>query len=109
MTDHPTNFITFNSPPTEEVLRLDKKGFHYRGQFIADSGEAYRLMMDYLEQQTQPEPQGPTDEELDEFATYWWGPETDERTVSDVIECGSMSAFARAVLAIEPQQEGAND
>lgn len=38
-------------------------------------------------------------EELDEFAIYWWGPETDERSVSDVIECGSMAAYARAVLA----------
>jgi hypothetical protein len=47
----------------------------------------------------QPEPQGPTDAELDEFAIYWWGSETDERSVSDVIECGSMAAFARAVLA----------
>ena len=46
-----------------------------------------------------PEPQGPTDEELDEFAIYWWGSETDERSVSDVIECGSMAAYARAVLA----------
>jgi hypothetical protein len=61
----------------------------------------------------QPEPQGPTDEELDEFAIYWWGPETDARLVSDVIEWGGMAAFARAVLArwgrpaIEPvpQQE----
>ena len=47
----------------------------------------------------QPEPQGPTDEELDEFAIYWWGPETDERLVSDVIEWGGMAAYARAVLA----------
>jgi hypothetical protein len=47
----------------------------------------------------QPEPQGPTNEELDEFAIYWWGPETDESLVSDVIECGSMVAYARAVLA----------
>jgi len=49
-----------------------------------------------------------TDEELDEFAIYWWGSETDERSVSDVIECGSMAAYARAALsrygrpAIEP-------
>jgi len=47
----------------------------------------------------QPEPQGPTDEELDEFAVFWWGSDTDERGVSDVIECGSITAFARAVLA----------
>jgi hypothetical protein len=50
-------------------------------------------------QLAQPEPQGPTDEELDEFAIYWWGSEIDERSVSDVIECGSMAAYARAALA----------
>jgi hypothetical protein len=65
----------------------------------------------------QSEPQGPTDEELDEFAIYWWGSETDERSVSDVIECGSMAAYAQAVLArygrpaIEPVPgvDGADD
>jgi len=45
------------------------------------------------------QPVGPTDEELDEFAVFWWGSDTDERTVTDVIECCSMAAFARAVLA----------
>jgi hypothetical protein len=47
----------------------------------------------------QPELQGPTDKELDEFAIYWWGSETDERSVSDVIECGSMTAYVQAALA----------
>jgi hypothetical protein len=47
----------------------------------------------------QPEPQGPTNEELDEFAIYWWGPETDERLLSDVIEWGGMAAYAQAALA----------
>jgi hypothetical protein len=46
-----------------------------------------------------PEPVAPTDEELDEFVVFWWGSDTDERTVTDVIECCSMTAFARAVLA----------
>jgi len=59
-----TSCITFNSPPTEEVLRLDKEGFHYRGQFIADAGEAHRLMVEFLRQNTQPELQGPTEEDL---------------------------------------------
>jgi hypothetical protein len=47
-----------------------------------------------------PPPEPPTDEELDEFAIYWWGPDTDERTVSvsDAIECCNMVSFARAVL-----------
>jgi hypothetical protein len=45
------------------------------------------------------QPVGPTDEELDEFVVFWWGTDTDYPTVTDVIECGSMAAFARAVLA----------
>lgn len=45
-----------------------------------------------------PSPEPPTDGELDEFAIYWWGPDTDERTVSDAIECCNMGSFARAVL-----------
>jgi hypothetical protein len=49
----------------KEVIRVDEKGFHYNGQFIADAGEAHRLMVAFLKQNTaQPEPQGPTDEEL---------------------------------------------
>jgi 20S proteasome alpha/beta subunit len=56
-----TSCITFNSPPTEEVLRLDKEGFYYRDQFIADAGEAHRLMVEFLKQNTKPEP---TDDEL---------------------------------------------
>jgi hypothetical protein len=45
------------------------------------------------------QPVVPTDEELDEFVVFWWGTDTDYPTVTDVIECGSMAAFARAVLA----------
>jgi hypothetical protein len=49
---------------TEEVIRLDKEGFHYKGQFIDDAGEAHRLMVEFLRQNTQPEPLEPTDQEL---------------------------------------------
>jgi hypothetical protein len=45
------------------------------------------------------QPVGATDEELEEFTVFWWGSDTDELTVTDVIECFSMAAFARAVLA----------
>jgi hypothetical protein len=45
------------------------------------------------------QPVVPTDDELDEYALFWWGSDTDERTVTDVIECCSMTAYARAVLA----------
>jgi len=39
-----------------------------------------------------------TYDELDELCIFWWGPDTDERTVTEVIECGSMAAFAHYVL-----------
>jgi hypothetical protein len=48
------NNIIFNTA-TEEVIRLDKEGFHYKGQFIADAGEAHRLMVEFLKQNTQLE------------------------------------------------------
>lgn len=40
----------------------------------------------------------PTDDDFDEFCIFWWGSDNDERTVTDVIESGSMAAFAGAVL-----------
>ena len=39
-----------------------------------------------------------TDDELDELCIFWWGSDTDERTITEVIECGSMAAFAHYVL-----------
>jgi hypothetical protein len=81
-----------NSPDgMEEVIRLDKEGFHYRGQFIADAGEAHRLMVEFLRQQTQPEPQWPTDEELLDLGSDVMG---------DCLPCDHdlLIAFARAVL-----------
>jgi hypothetical protein len=53
-----------NAP--QEIIRLDSEGFHYRGQLIEDAGEAHRLMVEFLKQstQSQPEPVAPTDEEL---------------------------------------------
>jgi hypothetical protein len=33
---------------TEEVIRVDQEGFHYNGQFIADAGEAHRLLVEFL-------------------------------------------------------------
>ena len=53
----------------QEIIRLDSKGFHYRGQLIEDAGEAHRLMVEFLKQSTlaQPEPAAPTDEEIMEL------------------------------------------
>lgn len=72
---------------------------HYRQLLMDDRRATHALAAEARVALAQPEPQGPTDEELDEFAIYWWGTEIDERSVSDVIECGSMTAYARAALA----------
>ena len=78
------NNIKFCSPPGEEVIRIDKEGFHYRGEFIEDAGEAHRLMVEFLNQNTKPEPQTPTNEEIYAWqdqcirltearqADHWW-------------------------------------
>jgi len=38
-----------------------------------------------------------TDDDLDEFSTFWWGPDTDNLTVAEAIENGQMTAFIRAM------------
>lgn len=84
----PASQITFNAPsPPEEVIRLDKEGFHYKGQFVADAGEAHRLMMAFLEQNTKTKPEPPTDEELMALAVT---------TFNDL--CDTYKDYARAVL-----------
>ncbi len=141
-----TSCITFNSPPTEEVLRLDKEGFHYRGQFIADAGEAHRLMVEFLRQSTatnqcdakprdlirrfidalemlmkwecwyekdeldllaearayldQPEPQGPTDEDIYEWGNSVFLPSlSHSERLSCPVTDKDLRVIARAVLA----------
>lgn len=45
----PLNEFRFFGIQTE-VLRLDEKGFHYKGETIDDAGEAYRLFIDWMKQ-----------------------------------------------------------
>ena len=47
-----SNSINLYDNDTEEVIRLDQQGFHYRGEFIADAGEAHRLMLVFLKKHT---------------------------------------------------------
>jgi len=42
-----SNVFRFNKE-SGEVLRLDERGFHYKGQTIDDAGEAYRLFMNWM-------------------------------------------------------------
>ena len=41
------NNIVF-SDGASDVIRIDSQGFHYREQFIADAGEAHRLLVEFL-------------------------------------------------------------
>ncbi len=43
----PTNAFRFFNEETE-VLRLDKEGFHYKGETINDAGEAYELFIEWM-------------------------------------------------------------
>jgi len=106
----PESSILFRLPPhPNEVIRLDKEGFHYRGQFIADAGEAHRLMVEFLRQSISPvlaeQPVGPTDEELLELSQFhgitycmrdgsFIRPMQEGEDISD-----DVVSFARAVLA----------
>jgi len=84
--------MTNLSPATQTVWRAYE-------QVLGDECVLTKTDMEALAAAlAQPEPVAPTDEELDEFAVFWWGSDTDERTVTDVIECCSMTAYARAVF-----------
>lgn len=60
MTDPTPPTSVFNVrevPARDEVIRIDAEGFHYLGQFIADAGEAYQLLVEFLRKQRQaPQP-----------------------------------------------------
>jgi hypothetical protein len=98
-----------NAP--QEIIRLDSKGFYYRGQLIEDAGEAHQLMVEFLKQstQSQPEPVAPADEDLLRVAASKIDPyegfgiaigEYEQETECAIEVYGSeLIAFARAVLA----------
>ena len=87
-----TSQITFNDSSTEEVIRLDKEGFHYKGQFIADAGEAHRLVLAFLKQHAKVEPEPPTNDELNAL----WNCCGNYDEEGD--HYGNIFQFARAVL-----------
>jgi len=43
----------------ETVLRLDKEGFHYKGDVVHDAGIAYRLFVDWMKESNNAEKQEP--------------------------------------------------
>lgn len=82
MSDLTTQTSVFNVrevPARDEVIRIDAKGFHYLGQFIADAGEAYQLLVEFLRKQRQaPQPvsvherlPGPEDCDAEHYCWRW--------------------------------------
>ena len=57
LTPRTSAFTLREVPARDEVIRIDAKGFHYLGQFIADAGEAYQLLVESLRKHRQaPQP-----------------------------------------------------
>lgn len=42
------NSIIFNTMNTKEIARFTEDGFYYKGEFIEDAGEVYRLLKEVL-------------------------------------------------------------
>jgi len=51
------NRIVFSEPGDSEVIRIDNRGFHYRGELIEDAGMAHRLMVTFLQRHTSMHPE----------------------------------------------------
>lgn len=62
-------------PASDEVIRIDAEGFHYLGQFIADAGEAYQLLVECLRKQWQ----APADGEVAELVAWLRGANWDRQ------------------------------
>jgi hypothetical protein len=41
--------IIFNTADTTEIAKFTKEGFYYKGEFIEDAGDVYRLLKTVLE------------------------------------------------------------
>ena len=39
-----------------------------------------------------------TEDDWNEWALYWWGPDADELTIGDTLDSGSMGDFIEAML-----------
>ena len=59
--------------------------------------KAHRDLCNRVRDELKREP--PTDEEIDQFAAFWWGPVRAADTLGDLVQAGVMSEFARAVLS----------
>jgi len=45
-----TSSISFNTQDVKEIAKFTNEGFYYKGEFIEDAGEVYRLLKEVLGQ-----------------------------------------------------------
>jgi hypothetical protein len=60
-TAQPNSITLQGGTAPDEIIRLDSKGFHYRGQFIEDAGEAHRLFVEFMRRANAEAASQPTD------------------------------------------------
>ncbi len=48
--DWQPNTIAFNTKGVNEIAKFTEEGFYYKGEFIKDAGEVYRLLKEVLGQ-----------------------------------------------------------
>ena len=103
------NTITFNTTGCNEIAKFTEDGFYYKGEFIDDAGEVYRLLKEVLSGMLPEQAKDKTvlkavpyvelisDEQLDTiYATLNNGPWGENKQVG---EKARMYGFARTVLA----------
>lgn len=66
----PTNSIVFNTKDTKEIVKFTENGFYYKGQFIEDAGEVYRLLKETLYKIQQDKWKDLCEELVNDLA--WW-------------------------------------
>ena len=49
LTDETKSEITFGTKEDGDFLKLDKEGFHFKGETIKDAGKAYKAFSEWLE------------------------------------------------------------
>ena len=110
----PPSIIFHMGPAPKEIARFTEEGFYYKGEFIEDAGEVYRLLKEVLGQMKAEQAKDETvlkavpyvelisDDQLDTiYATLNDGPWGENKQVG---EKARMYGFARTVLAVFKDQ-----
>lgn len=65
-----TNSIVFNTKNTKEIAKFTEDGFYYKGEFVDDAGEVYRLLKETLYKIQQDKWKDLCEELVNDLA--WW-------------------------------------